>query len=237
MSQWLCGHRVLKGLPVYVPAETMRQLALGLLKDRISGIVEDPYNVRFILVCCSKGGVPSLECFHPGDRMDNQTALMASSSQGCDSAWEYAGLIECLVAHAVQYSQEAVYNEEGQLVSMEERTVLDPVFLANSLDVLRKERRWNECEIEELLRVAPVRGIGDVNLVNVQKRVAVLRWQSLLGAKVKRSGVDDLVIPRVVAGDKPPEYSEEPTLQESLATLSARCEQLRSAIANSKQKG
>jgi hypothetical protein len=186
----------------------MRELALDLLRSRANGSLGDPYNLRYVVAWSNDGGHPSLECFYPGDKIDEHTAFMASLPQGNESAWEYAGLVECLIAHAVQYSQENVYDEEGQLVDGKVRTVLDPQYLANGLDALERAHRWNKNDLEKLLQIAPERATRDVTVSDANKRIAVLRWQSLLIAKRKKNGVDGVVMPRVAPVDEPPLYSE-----------------------------
>ena len=199
---------MLKAFPVYVPAETMRKLALDLLSSRVNGSPGDPFNLRYLVAWPNDSGFLSLECFYLGSKIDESTALVASLPQGDDRAWEYAGLVECVIAHAVQYSQESVYDQEGRLVSGKDRTVLDPQYLADGLDALDRAGRWNGKEIEKLLQVVPVKAIGDVTMANARKLLGVLSWQRLLAQKRKKNGVDGVVIPRSASVGEPSSYKE-----------------------------
>lgn len=162
---------------------------MTVLKDRPP--LGTPANLLYRVALRNDEGGLSLECFRK--KFDGYMDRTAQEVHlGNPHAWVDAGAIECVIAHTVQYAQERVYDVNGQLVPLEGRTVLDPQYLADRLDALKKEGNWSRAALQQLLETAPVKKIKDVDITGVAKRSAVLKWERRLEENLKKcsGGID-----------------------------------------------
>jgi hypothetical protein len=180
----------LKGVPVYISALRIYELSLNALNGRLklTGESRPSYYLRYVTVWSRNGDPASLVCFHKGCKVDRRHESEMAREHNFADAWECAGLIESLIGLAVQYAQPDIYDERGEFVPMEDRTVLDPKFLANGLEALSKQGMWTGEAIKGLLRSAPEVSVCDDRVKHVRGRTAVTIWGSTLG--IKRSGND-----------------------------------------------
>lgn len=203
---------ILGDVPFYVSAETMRLQALDLLRDRINGSLGASYNIGYVAVLPNDSGTLSLQCFYRGDKLDEHNSAVDSLIHPDDNAWEYAGLVDCLIAHAAWYYQQEMakvlkplesldteLEEQVRRITVSDRTVLDPEFLGNRLEELRKGVGWSGSEIEKLIMEAPVMEVklSEVKCRDAAERLAVRRRERLLASRLKEDGVNGVVVPRV----------------------------------------
>lgn len=148
--------------------------------------LETSLNLLYRVALRNDEGDLSLQCFRA--KFDGYMDRIAQEVHlGNPHAWVDAGAIECVIAHTVQYAQECAYDVNGRLVPPKDRTVLDPRYLADGLDALKKEGNWSRSALQELLEAAPVNNIEDVDITNVAKRAAVLKWQRRLAKNLKKN--------------------------------------------------